>query len=62
LIEFGWPLALWFVAGFMTIVRFLQYLDLRIRQEGWEVELRMRAAGARISATPAERGSRAPIG
>ena len=28
-------LACWCVAGFMTIVRFLFYIDLRIRQEGW---------------------------
>lgn len=44
------PLALWIVAGYLAVVRFLAYLDLRIRCEGWEVELRMRAEGARLEA------------
>ena len=42
-------LAAWLVVGFFTVVRFLQYLDLRIGAEGWEVELVMRAEGARLS-------------
>lgn len=42
-------LAVWTVVGFFTVVRFLSYLDLRIRSEGWEVELQMRAEGARIA-------------
>lgn len=42
-------LALWLVVGLFTVVRFLGYLDLRIRREGWEVELAMRAEGARLS-------------
>jgi hypothetical protein len=44
-----YPLALWITAGYFTVVRFLGYLDLRIRNEGWEVELMMRAEGARLS-------------
>jgi hypothetical protein len=44
-----YPLALWIMAGYFTVVRFLGYLDLRIRYEGWEVELKMRAEGARLS-------------
>jgi len=44
-----YPLALWIVAGYFTVVRFLGYLDLRIRREGWEVELMMRAEAARLS-------------
>ncbi len=44
-----YPLALWIVAGYFTVVRFLGYLDLRIRREGWEVELMMRAEGDRLS-------------
>lgn len=44
-----YPLALWAVVGYFTVVRFLGYLDLRIRREGWEVELMMRAEGARLS-------------
>jgi hypothetical protein len=43
------PLSMWLVAGFSTVARFLCYLDLRIRREGWEVELRIRAEGARIA-------------
>lgn len=43
-----WPIALWSVIGFFTVVRFLAYLDLRIRHEGWEVELLMRAEAARL--------------
>ncbi len=39
-----YPLSLWLVASYFTIVRFLSYLDLRIRREGWEVELIVRAA------------------
>jgi hypothetical protein len=42
-------ISLWTTACYFTIVRFLSYLDLRIRREGWEVELAMRAEGARIA-------------
>jgi flagellar biosynthesis protein FlhB len=41
--------ALWLVIGFFAIVRFLSYLDLRIRTEGWEVELLLRAEAARLT-------------
>jgi hypothetical protein len=44
-----YPLALWITAAYFTVVRFLGYLDLRIRREGWEVELMMRAEGTRLS-------------
>jgi len=44
-----YPLALWLVVGYFAVVRFLCYLDLRIRREGWEVELLMRAEGARLA-------------
>jgi hypothetical protein len=37
------PLALWTVAGISVIVRLLSYIDTRIRLEGWEVELAVRA-------------------
>ena len=43
------PLALWMVVGYFTVARFLGYLDLRIRNEGWEVELMMRAEADRMS-------------
>ncbi len=47
-----YPLALWAVAGFFTVVRFLSYLDLRIRREGWEVELLIRAEARRLAESP----------
>lgn len=43
------PVAIWAMISYFNVVRFLSYLDLRIRTEGWEIELRMRAEGARIS-------------
>lgn len=49
MIELALPLSLWLVALYFTIVRFLSYLDLRIRQEGWEVELLMRAEAAKLT-------------
>ena len=45
-----YPLTLWLVAGFFTVVRYLSYLDLRIRHEGWEVELLMKAEAIRLGA------------
>lgn len=48
LLELCLPLSLWIVAGYFTVFRFLSYLDLRIRQEGWEVELRLRAEASRM--------------
>lgn len=44
-----YPACLWTVTAYFTVVRFLSYLDLRIRGEGWEVELRLRAAGERLT-------------
>ncbi|MGE0756937.1 MAG: hypothetical protein AB7F89_09080 [Pirellulaceae bacterium] len=49
----SYPLSLWIVAGFMTVTRFLNYLDLRIRHEGWEVELLLRAEAHRMASRPA---------
>ena len=43
------PAGAWLVVGFFAVVRFLAYLDLRIRREGWEVELKMRAEAVRLS-------------
>ena len=43
-----YPIALWCVTGFCAVVRFLTYIDTRIRQEGWEVELRVRAEAQRM--------------
>ncbi len=44
----GLPLALWGVGLFMAVFRFLSYLDSRIRLEGWEIELRLKAEAARL--------------
>lgn len=41
--------ALWIVISYFVVVRFLSYLDLRIRTEGWEIELAMRAEGGRLA-------------
>ena len=42
-----YPLCLWVIAGFSVFVRLLNYLDTRIRLEGWEVELAVRAEAIR---------------
>lgn len=47
------PIAIWIVVSFFTMVRFLSYLDLRIRSEGWEIELAMRAEAAQLAERPA---------
>jgi len=44
-LPYYWVIAMWVVAGFISVTRFLAYIDTRIRQEGWAVELRMRAEG-----------------
>ncbi|MEL6107370.1 MAG: hypothetical protein AAFU85_15125, partial [Planctomycetota bacterium] len=41
------PLSLWVVAGLSVIVRMIAYLDTRIRLEGWDVELAVRAEAIR---------------
>jgi hypothetical protein len=48
-LRFIYPLCLWIVAAYFTVLRFLSYLDIRIRHEGWEVELRLRAEAARLA-------------
>ncbi len=45
----AFPTAIWIVATYLTVFRFLTYLDVRIRQEGWEVELRVRAEAGRLA-------------
>ncbi len=47
------PVCLWLVVAFFAVVRFLSYLDLRIRREGWEIELLMRAEAERMRAAMA---------
>lgn len=48
LYHLGTPVCMWIVVGYFSAVRFLSYLDLRIRREGWEVELIVRAAAAQL--------------
>jgi hypothetical protein len=38
----------WPFIGYLAVVRFLAYIDLRTRREGWEIELDLRRAGRRI--------------
>jgi hypothetical protein len=38
-------LPIWLATAFFAVARFLTYIDQRIRLEGWEVELRLRAIG-----------------
>jgi len=42
---FSWhgQIAFWGACGFLTVFRFFTYLDTRIRREGWDVELKLRA-------------------
>jgi hypothetical protein len=49
MIQLVLPTAMWITAGYFAVVRFLSYLDIRIRQEGWEVELRLRAEAIRMA-------------
>ena len=49
LLKFCLPFSMWLVATFMAVFRFMSYLGLRIRQEGWEVELNLRAEAARLT-------------
>ena len=51
MLHVGIPACMWVVSGYFSVVRFLSYLDLRIRREGWEVELVVRAAAAQIPGT-----------
>ena len=40
------PASMWLVVLYLSVVHFMCYLDLRIRREGWEVELLVRAASS----------------
>ena len=53
--EWGWwmdlffyPLALWSIALWGTILRFLVYMNTRIGAEGWELELKLKAEATRF--------------
>jgi len=47
---FYWQISLWLVAGLIAVNRFLSYIDLRIRTEGWAVRLRLMAEEKRMTA------------
>lgn len=51
LVHIWFPAVLWIVVSLVSLVRFLDYLDLRIRHEGWEVELLMKAEALRLKPT-----------
>jgi hypothetical protein len=36
---------IWIAVAYFGVVRFLSYIDRRIRLEGWEIELRLKAVG-----------------
>ncbi len=46
LLSLGVQLGAWVAVAFFGVVRFLAYIDQRIKFEGWEVELRLRSVGA----------------
>jgi hypothetical protein len=42
----------WIAIAFFAVVRFLSYIDRRIRLEGWEIELRLRSVGRALEERP----------
>lgn len=49
MVRYAYPAAMWSAVAFTTVVRFLCYLDARIRQEGWEVEILIRSEAAALT-------------
>ncbi len=45
---FLFPMTIWIVATWGTVIRFLLYMNSRIRTEGWEIELRLKAEAQRL--------------
>ncbi len=45
---FLFPMTIWMVATWGTVIRFLLYMNSRIRTEGWEIELRLKAEAQRL--------------
>lgn len=47
----GWEelLAFWLTMCFIAVFRFITYLDCRIRREGWDVELKLRAEASHFA-------------
>ena len=44
-----WQISLWLVVALIAVNRFLSYIDLRIRTEGWAVRLRLMAEEKRMA-------------
>jgi hypothetical protein len=42
----------WLAIAYFGVVRFLSYIDRRIRLEGWEIELRLKAVGRAMEEKP----------
>ena len=59
---FTWhgQIAFWSICGFLTVFRFFTYLDARIRREGWDVELKLRADATYAGLAGIEVGPQAP--
>lgn len=49
MVRYAYPVAMWMTVAFTAVVRFLCYLDARIRQEGWEVEILIRSEAAALT-------------
>ncbi len=45
---FLYPLIVWIVSTWGAVIRFLLYMNSRIRIEGWEIELRLKAEAQRL--------------
>lgn len=47
LVNVAIPASMWLAGVLETVLRFLNYLDVRIRDEGWEIDLRLRTEANR---------------
>ena len=45
---FFFPMILWGIATWGTVIRFLNYMNSRIHTEGWEIELKLKAESQRL--------------
>jgi len=59
---FTWhgQIAFWTICGVLTVFRFFTYLDARIRREGWDVELKLRAEATYAGLAAVEARPQAP--
>ncbi|MGL5096337.1 MAG: hypothetical protein ACRDD1_12155 [Planctomycetia bacterium] len=54
-VEWHAQVSLWIVLSFLAVARFLGYLDVRIRGEGWDVDLRLAAEARRLAGVDDDR-------